>query len=359
MSALAFLRIDSQTPVCQVCVLVLATSTVAWCIKRRFLKTEDSAMASTGRNTTQSNAGLLSEPPATSRKRTYADVLKSTQLLGLNIQLQQSHGSPRTSPQPPRFQLKQSNVSLHTSPEAPHFQLSRDLVSAAHQVFRTPELLGMILVNLPLISDRSAMSVSKQFWAVLNPDAERHLCGIKGALGIDFSRSIESLTDSEKADLWGHKFTPLHILEPRLDWLVNFELDLAFACRRHAPFLKIWPFVFEGMTGSLKHRKLDISLRLDAEDIDKDYTESKGVYTPRKGRTMIYSNERDVPARNWMDVKLLNVPFRVLVSVAVDFRKCMGAPSHHEGTCRVPGCQVGLFGVQVRPALINLNDFSM
>jgi hypothetical protein len=108
----------------------------------------------------------------------------------------------------------------------------------------------------------------------------------------------------------------------------------------------------------LKHRQLDISLRLDAEDIDKEYMESKGVFTPKKGRTMIYSNESDHSARNWMDVKLLNLPFKVLVSVAVDFRKCMGAPGHHEGICRVPGCQVGLFGVQVKPAL-NLDDISM
>jgi hypothetical protein len=216
----------------------------------------------------------------------------------------------------------------------------------------------MILAKLPLVSNRSAMSVSKQFWAVLNPDAEHHLCGIKGALGLEFSRSIESLTDSEKADLWGHAFTPLQILEPRLEWLVNFELDLAYVDRRHAPFLKIWPFVFDRMTGSLKHQRLDISLRLDAEDIDREYMGSKGVYTPSKGRTMIYGIERGLPARNWMDVKLLNMPLKVMISVAVDFRKCMGAPSHHEGICRVPGCQVGMFGVQVRPALINLGDVS-
>lgn len=352
MSALAFLRIYAQTPTCQACVLVLATSTIAWCIKRRFLKTEGTTMASTGRNTTQSDAGPSSGPSTTSGKRTYADVLKFTSPLGSNIQPKQSKGNLHVSPQAPSFQLQQSNGSLHISPQAPHFKISRELETAAHQVFRTPELLGMILAKLPLISNRSAMSVSKQFWAVLNPDAEHHLCGIKGALGIDFSRSIESLTDSEKADL---KIMPIHIPEPRLEWLVNFELDLAFVDHRHAPFVKIWPFVFERMTGSLKHRKLDISLRLDAEDIDREYTESKGVYTPSKGRTMIYSNEPDIPARNWMDVKLLNLPFKVMVQVAVDFRKCMGAPSHHEGTCRVPGCQVGLFGIQVRPAL-NLDD---
>jgi hypothetical protein len=49
----------------------------------------------------------------------------------------------------------------------------------------------MILANLPLASDRRAMTVSKNFWAVLNPNAESHLYGIKEALGIRFSRSIE------------------------------------------------------------------------------------------------------------------------------------------------------------------------
>lgn len=210
----------------------------------------------------------------------------------------------------------------------------------------------MILSNLHLVSNRNAMRVSKQFWAVWNPNAERHLGGIKQALGLEFSRSIESLTESEKGDLWIHNYYLSQIPEPRLDWLVNFELDLSYVYHRHAPFLKVWPFVLQGKTGSLKHRRLEISLMLDAEDIDKEYTESKGVYACRRGsRDLAKLYERDCEARNWMYVKLLNVPFKVMVSVGVDFRKVMGAPTHHEGVCNVPGCVVGLHGVQVRASL--------
>lgn len=333
MSALSFLRLYSQTPACQVCVIVLATSTLAWCIKRRFLKTDGSTMASTGKDAAHCDTGPSNEPSASSDRPTYADALRATGFPGSKIL------------------LKQRNEILRASIQAPHFPQPRKPIPAAHQVFGTPELLAMVLANLPLASDRSAMNVSKHFWAVLNPGAESHLCGIKEALGIKFSRSIESLTASEKADFWAHIPVSMRIPKPRLDWLVNIELDTAFVLSQHGQFLKIKPFVSDGLLGCLEHRTLLINLRLDAEDVDRTFTEWKGVRAIRQGQAMLYSSKGKDVARNWTDVKLAKMPFEVQVSVAVDFRKAMGAPSHHEGGCRVPGCVVGLHGIQVRQNL--------
>jgi hypothetical protein len=195
------------------------------------------------------------------------------------------------------------------------------------------------------------MTVSKNFWAVLNPNAESHLYGIKEALGIRFSRSIESLTGWEKSDFWADLHVPRQIPNPRMEWLVNVELDSDFVLSHHRQFLKIKPFVSDGMIGCLTQRKITVKLRLDAEDIDKTFAEWKGVRAIRRGQAMLYSNQGSYAARNWMNVKLFKMPFEVLVSVAVDFRKGMGAPGHHQGACGDPGCVVGWHGIQVRRSL--------
>lgn len=330
MSALKSFRVYSQTPACQVCVLVLATSTVAWCIKRHLSKTDGSTMAPPSESTAHCNAGPSSEPSTITNRLTYADALKSTNIIGSNIQ------------------FKKSNESLQASLQDPHSPLSPmplSAVSVVQKVLDTPELLAMILAKVPLASDRRAMSVSRQFWEVLNPNAERHLHGIKEALGLKFSRSIESMTDCEYADVQRFMHLPFQLFNPRMDWLVNVELDCT--CPLGTTFLKIKPFVLNSTKGCLALGTFQINLRLNAEGIDGRYTEWKGVGAFRYGREKLWSNG-DLVSRNWMDMKLLKFPFKVLVSVAVDFRTGMGAPRHPEGACNVQGCQVGLHGVQVR-----------
>ena len=318
MSTLASLRNYYQTP-CQVCVFVLATSTILWCIKRHFSKTDGSTMASTP------YSGC---PCATSKRPTYADVLKSTNLLGSDVQ------------------LKQGNESLQPSLKSPQSQPSQKPDSAVQKVFNTPELFGMILAEVPLASDRNAMRVSRQFWEALKPDAERHLYGIRRALGVEFSRSLKSMTDGEKAELERVGSLPPGTHPPRMDWLVKIELDRACLFKRHSPFLRIKPFVLHAMYALLEDGIFVIKLKLDAEDIDARYTEWKGVAALRDGRKMLWSNG-DLVSRNWMDLKLLTMPFEVKVIVAVDFRAGMGSPRHPRGPCPAPGCQLGLHGIQV------------
>jgi len=322
MPTLASLRIYYQTP-CQVCFLVLATSTVVWCIKRHFSKTDGPAMASNWRSTS---------PSAAARRPTYADVLKSAK-------------SPR-----PVIQLKQTNES---------FRPSRKPGSAVKEVFNTPELLGMILAELPLASDRTAMTTSRQFWQALNPDAEHPLYGIKRALGIEFSRSLESMTDSEKAELERAGGLSPEVHPPRMDWLLNIEIDRpSCLLSRRSAFLRIKPFVLHAMGAVLEDGVFMIKLRLNAEHIDARYTEWKGVAALRDDRKLLWSNG-DLVSRNWMDVKLLTMPFKVKVIVAVDFRAAMGSPRHPRGPCPAPGCQLGDHGVQVRPLLLIVEEASV
>jgi hypothetical protein len=289
-------------------------------------------MASPGKSTAHCDAGPSSEPSATSNKPTYADALKSTHLVTSYVQLKQSNDS-------------QAQASL----QGPHSSLSQtplSSVSVVQKVFDTPELLAMILAKVPLASDRSAMSVSKQFWEILNPDAERHLYGIKEALGLKFSRSPESMTEREIASLHRFMHLPWQLCVPRnMNWLVNVELDCT--CPLGTTFLKLKPFVLDSTKGYLALDTFQLNLTLNAEDIDGRYTEWKGVGAFRHGREKLWSNG-DLVSRNWMDLKLLKFPFKVQVSVAVDFRAGMGAPYHLEGPCNVQGCQVGLHGVQVR-----------
>ncbi|GAB7322612.1 hypothetical protein MBLNU13_g03524t1 [Cladosporium sp. NU13] len=271
-------------------------------------------MASNGRGTFDSGSR-----PAKPRMPTYADVLKT--------------------PKPPRpnVQLKQINESR---------QPSQKPDSAVQKVFNLPELLGMILAELPLASDRSAMSVSRQFWQALNPDAEDPLYGIKKALGIEFSRSLKSMTYVEKAELERAGGLPPEIHPLRMSWLVNIELDRpSCLLSRRSAFLRIKPFVLHVMGAVMRDGVFVIKLRLNAEDTDARYTEWKGVAALRDGQKRLWSNG-DLVSRNWMDVKLLAMPFKVKVTVAVDFRTGMGSPHHPRGPCPAPGCQLGLHGIQ-------------
>ena len=260
-------------------------------------------------------------PSVTPRKPTYADVLKTAK-------------PPRPSVQP-----NQTSESL---------QVSQKPDSAVQRVFDVPELLGMILAEVSLVSDRSAMSVSRRFWRALNSDAEQPLYGIKRALGVEFSRSLKSMTCVEKAELERCGRLPPDTHPLRMDWLVNIEIDRpGCLLSRRSAFLRIKPFVLHVMGAVLEDHVFIVELGLDAVDIDARCMERKGVAALRDGQKLLWSNG-DPVSRNWMDVKLLTMPLRVKVTVAVDFRAVMGSPGHLQGPCSAPGCQLGLHGIQVR-----------
>jgi hypothetical protein len=219
---------------------------------------------------------------------------------------------------------------------------------AAHAVFNTPELLAMILAKLPMADARRVMAVSKLFRACLNPYAEYHLLGIKEALGLRFSRSIESLSASEKKQLQGQSCQHTKGQGPFAKWLFNISLDCKCLRRRYTPILEISPFTLAGLTHDETSGVLEISLKLVPENIEQDVSSrERGVAKYRNNSKFMYYY-RVSAHHNWKDVKLVNMPFKVQVSVSVDFRKAMGAPSHTEGPCPVYGCHVGLCGVQVR-----------
>ena len=334
MSELSSLRNYCQTLACRICILIIATVALAWYIARRLLKTKSATMTPPRKPTTHSDAGPSSPRSAIPNKPSYADALRSNTLLGTNLQ----------------FRLRTER--LHASLQVPHFQFPRKPKPAVQKVFNTPELLAEILTCFPLESDRRLIGVCKAFWRCLNPGAQRHLYGIKQALGIKFSQSIASITKKESETIWNEKVPPELIHVRRVDWLFNVRLECPCAVGHHTPLLTIEPFTLISVAG--QHPKSDlfnISLKLDAESLIKEprvmHPELKGVKNVRNGQEVLYSNQHGV-SRNWMDVKLLNMPFRVRVSVTVDFRKGMGAPTHHEGHCPVQGCQLGLWGQQVR-----------
>jgi hypothetical protein len=103
------------------------------------------------------------------------------------------------------------------------------------------------------------------------------------------------------------------------------------------------------LTGCLETGVFAINLKLDLGDARK-YKCLRGVGTFRLGHKLLYRFGNGA-YHNWMDIKLLNVPLKVQVTLAVDFREAMGASGHPHGPCPVYGCQVGLYGVQVRLSL--------
>lgn len=307
-------------------VLIFASAAVVWCLTQHFFKTYQPTMAPIGKSASHNGAGPSSRPSATTPRTTYADIVRSTRLFGS------------------RRQLKLRNEKLQAS----RMQFFKRAQSAAHQVFNTPELLALILSELPLESNRNAMFVSKLFWQCTRPDADEPLSGINEALGLKFSRSIESMSDWEKGDFWGHKCPPHGLHGPHMDWLLNIQFDCACMLDQKLPFLKIKPFTLASIKGNILNETLKIKLKLDAEHI-KNAMEWRGVGALRQGQQKLYSNRTYNGVRhNWMDVKIVKMPFSVRVCVAIDFRRSMGAPSHQPGQCPIHGCQVGLHGVQVR-----------
>jgi len=325
---------DYQTLVCRVCVSALVTGALVWYIARHFSRTDDSTMAPPSESASNSEAGPSSKPFAASFGPSYAEALRSSPFFGSKFQYRMG------------YRYASVRVGRHQVPGEPQ--------PAANAVFNTPELLAMIMAKLPMADARRAIAVSKLFRACLNPYAEYHLLGIKEALGLRFSRSIESLSASEKKQLQGQSCQHTKRQGPFAKWLFNISLDCKCLHGRYTPILKISPFTLASLTYDETSGVLEISLKLEPEKIEQDVSaRARGVAMYRNGREILHYYR--VSARhNWKDVKLVNMPFKVQVSVSVDFRKAMGAPSHTEGPCPVYGCHVGLCGVQVRLSISDI-----
>jgi hypothetical protein len=308
--------------------LILTTGTLLWCLLRHLLTTRHAPMTRPRKGALNNDAGHPGVITTKSTRKKYTSAVKfSLQSLMASMNLSS----------PPLTKIK----------ERPH--------SAAHEVFNTPELLAMILAQLPLNTDRNALLVCKSFLQCTHPRAERHLYGIKEALGIKHSTAVRSMTD-----LSGYQQRELRIQRrisqaerpPRLDWLLNIDFQdnrsPNMLRQRSAIFLEIAPFVLGSIRGSLADGCVRVYLKLDAEDVEQDVAE-KGVGRLRNGEHEQYSNRaRNGMRYSFLDIKVLKLPLNLRVAVRVDFRTAMQAStSHAMGPCPIPGCQVGLYGRQV------------
>lgn len=243
----------------------------------------------------------------------------------------------------------------------------------AQQVFEIPELLGLILTNLPPGPLHHAMEISTRFCDTIKPTLPHSVAGMRVALGLRFRRRIEDMTDSERLDLTtvdnvGATTILLYdvldqIIHRRFHWLLNVTLDpinvSVMREKRHVsvPTLAIDPFhivrISRGdhvdRSSSSRPRRIIsddtstvMSLRftLVAKGYECDTVTTRGIVKADK----LYPNDGRA---SWSGVKLLTMAFDVRVCVGVDFRDAMHAPFHHTGHCQVPGCQVGRHGIQV------------
>lgn len=303
-------------------------SIVCWYILRPVVRPPH-LMAPPQPNAHRNNAGRPGTPFPDTSQRSYASVL-----------------NPGFTFRVPSLSSLVSARIKSTAARAPVVKYT----SAAHDVFNTPELLAMILSNLPLCCHRSSMRVCRSFWQCARPDAEHHLSGIGEALGVKFSRSIESIDEDEGKELVKRQSTPFwQSLTPRFTWLLNLSFGhLWLANDSLEPCLAVEPFTIESIRGDLETRIVTVKFGLKAGDIT-DVLKLKGVKSwDAEKRAEFFSNRTVNQVRySWQDVKFIKMPFAVRVEVAVDMREAMNAVSHGEGTCPVAGCQVGLYGVQV------------
>jgi hypothetical protein len=253
------------------------------------------------------------------------------------------------------LQSMMASMSLSPPPPPPP-EIEKSLQPAARQVFDTPELLAMILALLPLNTDRNALLVCRSFSQCTHPRAERHLYGIKEALGIKHPPAVRSITDLDgyqQRDIKAQPRTSYAERPLRLDWLFNIGFEDTrppnMLRQPSETYLEIAPFVVGSIKGSLEDGCVRVYLRLDCRDVEKDVA-MKGVGKLRDGEYEQYSNRAPNGVRySFLDIKVLKEPFNLRVAVRVDFRKAMQASSSHaQGPCPIPGCQVGLYGRQVR-----------
>jgi hypothetical protein len=328
MSELITFILRQQSDAYQV-YLILTTSTLLWCLLRHLFTTRYSLMARSRKGALKNDAGQPGVITAKSTRKKYTSAVRSGLLQSIMASMSLS------SPPPP--------------------EIKESLQPAARQVFDTPELLAMILALLPLNTNRNALLVCRSFSQCMHPRAERHLYGIKEALGIKHPRAIRSIIDLSGSQQREIKVQPRnsYVERPlRLDWLFNIGFEdnrpPNMLRQRSETYLEIAPFVVGSIKGSLEDGCVRVYLRLDCRDVEKDVAR-KGVGKLRGGEYEQYSNRAPNGVRySFLDIKVLKEPFNLRVAVRVDFRKAMQASSSHaQGPCPIPGCQVGLYGRQV------------
>jgi len=225
--------------------------------------------------------------------------------------------------------------------------------TAAHRVFLIPELLGNILIHLPVGSLRSAMFVCRQFHDCIRPNADQPLEGMRKALGLEFKRRIESIADSEIIALTKPPAQREPLL-PHLGWLMNATIDSQIPLHQVSePTLCIYPFDLDVIKQRAGTRTVKLKIKLNPKHVDY-WGHPKGILRyknrAKNDEKRVYEDtilEGKHPS--WTDIKLLTMPFALKVSVMVDFREVMGAsPYHHTSRlCSATGCLIGIHGVQV------------
>jgi hypothetical protein len=230
-----------------------------------------------------------------------------------------------------------------------HGSIKPPIPSAVQKVFNTPELLAMILVKLPLANDCSAMRVCRLFRACLNPYVPETPYRIREALGMEHSRTIKTMDDLDGQQRHCIRMPTQACNLFRLDWLLNINFGFNIVNDHCAvPVLAIKPFTVMSIKGNARKGTVKVALNLNTDDLEVGVG-LKGVKTLKRGFFGFWTNNRRGVRHSWEDIKLFKLPFKVIVTVRVDFLKAMGAPSDHvAGTpCSVAGCQAGMFGRQV------------
>lgn len=217
--------------------------------------------------------------------------------------------------------------------------------TAAQRVFGIIELVGKIMVHLPVGSLRNAMFVCRHFRECIRPDADHPLEGMQEALGLKFKRRIESLTDAEREALT-EASSERESIFPRLEWLMNASIDCETLPHEISiPTLTVYPFDVRKVVQEPNAEAVKIELVLNPNNAY--WGRPKGILTHDHQRLFAASGE-DGTCRSWTDVKLLTMPFPVEVEITVDFRVHLGDREHGiYGICTAPRCQLGTHGVQV------------
>lgn len=229
----------------------------------------------------------------------------------------------------------------------------------------------MILIYLPPGPLHHAMEVSTRFRDTIKPTTPSGGNDMRVALGLRFSRRIEGMTESEhlalslledaaKRGIFLYDLMD-QILHRRFFWLMNVILDPRnTSFRREAthgsvPTLAVEPFNLVriargdhagrgskagGNSYDENSRVMTLRFALPVKGNEKDAVTPRGIV---KDGTLYRDNGR----ADWRGVTLLTMPFDVRICVDVDLREAMLAPLHHVGECQVPGCKVGVYGVQV------------
>ena len=231
----------------------------------------------------------------------------------------------------------------------------------------------MILTRLPPGPLYRAMQVSKHFQSTIDPKFPSSVSSMRIALGLQFGREIEDMTPWEHAELAVSEEIaltvsnflydmPAQTLHRRFHWLLNVTLDpkIVSVVRDirlvSVPTLTIDKFRLTRIargdhagrkrtsrhSGDESSNVLTLKFSFVAKGYEQDWPTTRGI---ARGKDTLYPVNGG--HATWSGVKILTMPFEVRVCVSVDFRDAMHASYHHIGHCHVPGCQVGLHGVQV------------